>query len=182
MLRAWAVSFHLPLNNKAIEETTMRKLTRNLVLAGIAGATTLCSVQALAADEPKPVAPSPHRRSCTAATPPPPEHVFTTNAAFVSNYIFRGLTQTFGKPAVQQDSTAHSSGAYAGVWGSNISSQQYAGEAPRSIITSATTANLPATGVGPWVTTATTIRARTTRTPYPPVSTRNITPRKSTPA
>ena len=59
VLRTWAVSFHLPLNNKAIEETTMRKLTRNLVLAGIAGATTLCSVQALAADEPKSSPPSP---------------------------------------------------------------------------------------------------------------------------
>ena len=106
----------------------MRKLTRNLVLAGIAGVTALSSVQALAADEPKPAPPSPHVGHVLPATPPPPEHVFTTNAAFVSNYIFRGLTQTFGKPAVQVGfDYAHSSGAYAGVWGSNISGQQYAG-------------------------------------------------------
>ena len=101
----------------------MRKLTRNLVLAGMAGVTTLCSLQALAADEPKPAPPSPHVGHVLPATPPPPEHVFTTNAAFVSNYIFRGLTQTFGKPAVQVGfDYAHSSGAYAGLWGSNISS------------------------------------------------------------
>ena len=107
----------------------MRKLTRNLVLAGIAGVTALSSVQALAADEPKkPAPPSPHVGHVLPATPPPPEHVFTTNAAFVTNYIFRGLSQTFGKPAAQLAfDYAHSSGAYAGLWGSNVSGQQYAG-------------------------------------------------------
>src|SRR3989344_5423652 len=106
----------------------MRKLTRNLVLAGIAGVTALSSVQALAADEPKPAPPSPHVGHVLPATPPPPEHTFTASPALVSNYIFRGLTQTFGKPAVQVGfDYAHSSGAYAGLWGSNISSQQYAG-------------------------------------------------------
>ena len=41
---------------------------------------------------------------------------------------------------------------------------------PRSITTSATTANSPVTGAGPRASTVTTIRARTTRTPHPPVA------------
>jgi uncharacterized protein (TIGR02001 family) len=46
----------------------------------------------------------------------------TANIGFVSNYVFRGITQTVGKPAVQGGfDYAHASGFYAGVWGSNIS-------------------------------------------------------------
>lgn len=89
----------------------MRKLTRNLVLAGMASIpAVLSSAPALAAEAP--------------ASP----HTFTSNVALVSNYVFRGLTQTFGKPAIQGGMDyAHSSGIYAGLWGSNISSHQYAG-------------------------------------------------------
>ena len=44
------------------------------------------------------------------------------NVALVSQYIFRGLTQTRGKPALQGGvDYAHSSGFYAGTWLSNIS-------------------------------------------------------------
>ena len=87
----------------------MRKLTRNLVLAGMASMpAVLSSAPATAAD----------------ASP----HTLTANVALVSNYIFRGLTQTFGKPAIQGGMDyAHSSGFYAGLWGSSISSAQYAG-------------------------------------------------------
>lgn len=51
-----------------------------------------------------------------------PEHTITGNVGLFSNYIFRGVTQTSEKPALQggYDYT-HKSGAYAGVWGSNIS-------------------------------------------------------------
>jgi uncharacterized protein (TIGR02001 family) len=89
----------------------MRKLTHALMLAGVAGMpVVLSSTPAVAADAPS----SPH--------------TFTANVALVSNYIFRGLTQTFGKPAIQGGMDyAHSSGFYAGLWGSSISSQQYAG-------------------------------------------------------
>ncbi len=88
----------------------MRKLTRNLVLAGMASMpAALAGAPAMAAE---------------AASP----HTFTSNVGLVSNYIFRGLTQTFGKPAIQGGMDyAHSSGVYAGFWGSNISSHQYAG-------------------------------------------------------
>lgn len=54
-----------------------------------------------------------------AAAPAP---VFTSNVGFVSNYIFRGVSQTGGKPTLQGgfDYTP-ASGFYAGVWGSGIS-------------------------------------------------------------
>lgn len=89
----------------------MRKLTRTLVLAGMASMpAALSSAPAMAADAP---------------TSP---HTLTANVGLVSNYIFRGLTQTFGKPAIQGGMDySHASGAYAGLWGSNISSHQYAG-------------------------------------------------------
>ena len=57
-----------------------------------------------------------------AATPPAPEHTLTANVGLFSEYIFRGISQTGGKPAVQGGfDYAHSSGFYAGTWGSNIS-------------------------------------------------------------
>ena len=51
-----------------------------------------------------------------------PEHAFTSNIGLVSNYLYRGLSQTGGKPALQGGfDYAHASGVYAGVWGSNVS-------------------------------------------------------------
>jgi uncharacterized protein (TIGR02001 family) len=51
-----------------------------------------------------------------------PAPAFTANVGLVSNYIYRGITQTVGKPALQGGfDYAHSSGLYAGVWGSNVS-------------------------------------------------------------
>lgn len=53
---------------------------------------------------------------------PTPEHTVTSNVGLVSNYVYRGITQTVGKPAIQGGyDYAHSSGLYAGVWGSNVS-------------------------------------------------------------
>jgi len=54
-----------------------------------------------------------------AAAPAP---VFTSNVGVVSNYIYRGITQTGGKPTIQGgfDYTP-ASGFYVGVWGSGIS-------------------------------------------------------------
>ncbi len=52
----------------------------------------------------------------------PVEHTFTANVGVVSDYIFRGISQTHGKPAIQGGfDYAHSSGLYAGLWGSSIS-------------------------------------------------------------
>ena len=58
------------------------------------------------------------------------DHTFTGNVSLSSNYIFRGLTQTNEKPAIQGGfDYSHSSGLYAGVWGSNVSwfSDSFAG-------------------------------------------------------
>ena len=45
----------------------------------------------------------------------------TGTAALTSDYRFRGVTQTFNDPAVQAGFVlSHESGAYAGVWGSNV--------------------------------------------------------------
>jgi uncharacterized protein (TIGR02001 family) len=53
---------------------------------------------------------------------PAPAPAVTANVALVSNYLYRGISQTGGKPAIQGGfDYAHSSGFYAGVWGSNIS-------------------------------------------------------------
>ena len=48
--------------------------------------------------------------------------MFTGNVGFASQYVFRGLSQTNGKSAVQGGlDYAHSSGLYVGTWLSNIS-------------------------------------------------------------
>jgi len=61
---------------------------------------------------------------------PTPEHTFTGNVALVSDYRFRGISQTFGKPAIQGGfDYAHSSGFYVGNWNSNVSGVQYPGGA-----------------------------------------------------
>jgi uncharacterized protein (TIGR02001 family) len=57
-----------------------------------------------------------------AQAPAAPEHTFTANVGLFSEYIFRGITQTAGEPAIQGGfDYAHSSGFYAGTWASNVS-------------------------------------------------------------
>lgn len=49
-------------------------------------------------------------------------HTFTANVGLVSDYLYRGISQTNAKPAIQGGfDYAHSSGLYAGLWGSSIS-------------------------------------------------------------
>ncbi len=56
------------------------------------------------------------------ATAADSEHTLTGNVGIFSQYIFRGLTQTNGDPALQGGfDYSHSSGFYAGTWMSNIS-------------------------------------------------------------
>jgi uncharacterized protein (TIGR02001 family) len=76
-----------------------KKLLNTLVLAALA-------VPTLAMAEDAPASP----------------HTVTGNVGMVSNYVFRGITQTSHNPAVQGGfDYAHASGLYAGVWGSNVS-------------------------------------------------------------
>lgn len=59
-------------------------------------------------------------QTATPAAPASP-HTFTANAGVVSDYLFRGISQTHGKPALQAGiDYSHTSGLYAGLWGSNI--------------------------------------------------------------
>lgn len=57
-----------------------------------------------------------------AADAPASPHTFSGNVSLVSDYLYRGISQTGQKPAIQGGfDYAHASGFYAGVWGSNIS-------------------------------------------------------------
>lgn len=59
---------------------------------------------------------------------PASPHTFTANVGVVSNYIYRGLIQTWGEPALQGGvDYAHADGWYAGLWGSTVSDKQFAG-------------------------------------------------------
>lgn len=56
-----------------------------------------------------------------AADAPASPHTFTANVGFTTDYVFRGISQTSGKPALQGGvDYAHASGLYAGLWASNI--------------------------------------------------------------
>lgn len=58
----------------------------------------------------------------TAPAAPASPHTFTGNVAAVSNYVFRGISQTSGDPAIQGGfDYSHASGFYAGTWASNVS-------------------------------------------------------------
>lgn len=57
-----------------------------------------------------------------AADAPASPHTLTGNVGFVTDYLYRGISQTSGEPALQGGfDYAHSSGLYAGVWASNVS-------------------------------------------------------------
>lgn len=53
-----------------------------------------------------------------------PSYTLTTNVGLFSQYVFRGISYTQEKPAVQGGADyAHGSGIYLGVWGTNLSSK-----------------------------------------------------------
>ncbi|MBI3523869.1 MAG: hypothetical protein HY066_04970 [Betaproteobacteria bacterium] len=95
-------------HNKATLCLRQKRMRR--VLAGLAGLQFCLSAQA---QQPAP-----------ATDAKTPEYTVTGNATLISDYIWRGLTQTWGRPAMQAGvEAAHASGAYAGFWASNVSSQ-----------------------------------------------------------
>ena len=58
-----------------------------------------------------------------AAAAPAGPHTLTANVGLFSSYRFRGIDQTFGKPAIQGGfDYLHESGFYVGNWNSNVSS------------------------------------------------------------
>lgn len=59
-----------------------------------------------------------------------PASPVTGNVALTSDYMFRGLTQTWGRPAIQGGADyANPDGFAAGFWGSSISERSYPGGA-----------------------------------------------------
>jgi len=53
---------------------------------------------------------------------PEPDYTFGGNMTVASEYLYRGIAQTRGKPALQGGyDFSHKSGLYLGAWGSNIS-------------------------------------------------------------
>lgn len=84
----------------------MRKSLTAAAVVGLLSLPTLASAQ----------------EAAEAAPAPTPDHVVTGNVGLFSQYVFRGLTQTNERPALQGGMDySHSSGVYAGIWGSNIS-------------------------------------------------------------
>ncbi len=85
-----------------------------------AALTALFAGSALAQTTP----PAPAAAPAPAAEPakPEPDFTFTGNLGIFSQYVFRGVSQTNEKPAVQGGfDVSHKSGLYAGTWLSNIS-------------------------------------------------------------
>jgi len=103
-------------------------MRKSLLLAAVIGSFSLpATVMAEdAAPAEVPTAHShPEEKGTAPATAPAAEpaspHTFTYNIGLYSQYIFRGLTQTGRRPAIQGGvDYSHSSGIYLGTWGSNI--------------------------------------------------------------
>lgn len=90
--------------------------SRSTVAAALMFGCAAVTLDSNAADAAAPEAAAP-----SAETPP---YTLTTNVGLFSQYVFRGISYTQEKPAVQGGADfAHSSGLYLGVWGTNISSK-----------------------------------------------------------
>ncbi|MBZ0104689.1 MAG: TorF family putative porin [Sulfuricella denitrificans] len=88
----------------------MRKLTQMLLIAGVVSAPSLMVSTSAMAEE------------AAAASP------ISANVMLASEYVYRGISQTREKLALQGGfDYAHSSGLYVGTWGSNINWLQDAG-------------------------------------------------------
>jgi uncharacterized protein (TIGR02001 family) len=93
----------------------MKHATKSLLLAGLLGAAATAQVHAEDAPAAAPAAAAP------AAAEPASPHTFSANIGLYGQYVFRGITYTNERPALQGGfDYAHSSGLYLGVWGSNV--------------------------------------------------------------
>lgn len=90
-------------------------MQKSKLLVAVLGA--LCAMPVLAAD-----AVTPLHKEGIHVIPETAKYTVTSNVGLVNNYVFRGITQTSGAPAIQGGMDyAHASGFYAGLWGSNVS-------------------------------------------------------------
>lgn len=87
-------------------------------LLALAGLSLTCGLAAAQTQAPSDAA-------GTAAAPASP-HTVTANVSLVSDYRFRGISQSWGLPAVQGGvDYTHASGLYLGNWNSSVSSNSY---------------------------------------------------------
>lgn len=94
---------------------TIRKTLAASAIAGLSLAPAISFAQTAPAAEAAPAAAAP-------ASP----HTLTGNLTLASDYRFRGISQTFKRPAIQGGvDYGHSSGLYLGTWASNVSGNQY---------------------------------------------------------
>jgi len=94
----------------------MKKTIISVSLAAALGAVAMTSVAQTAAPAP------------AAAPAPTPDWTVTGNATLISDYRFRGFTQTNYGPAFQGGfDVAHKSGFYLGNWNSNVAQALYNG-------------------------------------------------------
>src|SRR6185369_9235391 len=103
----WHGRCYLSSNLSNRELLAMRKSLAFLSLVAVVGLPGLAAAQTAA----------------PAAAAPAPEHTITGNVGLFSEYRFRGISQTFGKPAIQGGfDYSHASGIYLGNWNSNVNS------------------------------------------------------------
>ena len=92
-------------------------MRKTLLAAALAGAFSIPAVT-FAADAAPAAAPA-----AAAPAEPASPHTIAGNLSIISDYRFRGITQTFEKPALQGGiDYSHSSGIYLGNWNSNVNS------------------------------------------------------------
>jgi uncharacterized protein (TIGR02001 family) len=91
-----------------------------LLLAGLLG-TALIAAPVYAEEAAAPAAAETAAPAAPAAVEPASPHTLSANIGFFGQYVFRGITYTNERPAVQGGfDYAHSSGLYAGIWGTNV--------------------------------------------------------------
>lgn len=97
-----------------IRPTKLRTTLALLALATTAATVAFAQTAPAAAAAAAPAAAAPDK--------PEPDWTFTGNVGLYSQYVFRGISQTDTKPAVQGGfDLGHKSGFYVGTWASNVS-------------------------------------------------------------
>jgi len=95
----------------------MKQKLRLRTSVAAAALAALFAGSAMAQTPPPAAAPAP-----APAPAPEPDWTFTGNVGLFSQYVFRGISQTNEKPAIQGGlDLGHKSGFYVGTWASNIS-------------------------------------------------------------
>ncbi len=96
-------------------------MRKSLLLTGLLGV-SFTSISAFAEDAPNAAAEHPeHHQATPVEAAPASPHTLSANIGLFGQYVFRGITYTNERPALQGGfDYSHSSGLFLGVWGSNV--------------------------------------------------------------